>query len=603
MDEEDAAPGSQATISAEGYADDTYMITAYLLSLLAMLAATSKWLTLTGQEVNASKSLAFAAAHSARGPPTALEATLDGVRIPTQQEFRQLGVGVRTVPRRGTGPLLHKRITEGKAALRKTRTIPGGFDRKATVAAVMIVAATLFGVELADVAPRDVSSLESAIMTAIWGPSRPCRAKEVVFALLLPGHRVAPSMVVPYKRMCWLANIARVPGTAQVITQAVWEHTEEPKGTGPLGRALREFRRLGWRNQRGWWSWTMPRTGISVHLVHAAKEYVEHLFRESLREHHLEALEKRRPRLFGGMGARIDRELTLSELARCATELDRSMLRGVMAGALWTADKAHRRGMRQDGNCPYCSKGTREDEDHLLWWCAAWKSAREPFLPELMLLARALKLGALSDWPPCLRLCGLLSEEVVKRSGLARGPGWKKRCKELNRVSRHWVLQPPFPRPTKTCLPAMGQLPRDWKWGPDFQPAVLRWLSELQWLPGDDSLPEAHRQVSFLELALDFESYTGRPLPPTPQTRFKGGEMSLQEKGRVLRLAVSLLGKAAGRESILPVGFTNRCRSLVPLGAGTTVGVKGRPIFTRPAAVWHHLRRMQQYSGKRWAQQ
>ena len=74
----------------------------------------------------------------------------------------------------------------------------------------------------------------------------------------------------------------------------------------------------------------MPRTGISVHLVHAAKEYVEHLFRESLKGHHLEALEKRRPRLFGGMGARIDRELTLSELERCATELDRSMLRGVM---------------------------------------------------------------------------------------------------------------------------------------------------------------------------------------------------------------------------------------------------------------------------------
>ena len=186
----------------------------------------------------------------------------------------------------------------------------------------------------------------------------------------------------------------------------------------------------------------MPRTGISVHLVHAAKEYVEHLFRESLREHHLEALEKRRPRLFGVMGARIDRELTLSELERCTTELDKSMLRGVMAGALWTADRAHRRGLRQDGNCPYCSKGTREDEDHLLWWCAAWKSAREPFLPELMLLARALKLGALSNWPPCQRLCGLLSEEVVKRSGVARGPGWKKRCKELNRVSRHWVPGP-----------------------------------------------------------------------------------------------------------------------------------------------------------------
>ena len=30
-------------------------------------------------------------------------------------------------------------------------------------------------------------------------------------------------------------------------------------------------------------------------------------------------------------------------------------------------------------------------------WCAAWKLARDPFLPELMLLARALKLWALSQ--------------------------------------------------------------------------------------------------------------------------------------------------------------------------------------------------------------
>ena len=49
--------------------------------------------------------------------------------------------------------------------------------------------------------------------------------------------------------------------------------------------------------------------------------------------------------------------------------------------------------------------------------------------------------------------------------------------------------------------------------------------------------------------------------------------------------------------------ITTRCRSLIPLGAGTVVGVKGRPLFTRPMAVWHHLRRMQQYSAERWALQ
>ena len=71
----------------------------------------------------------------------------------------------------------------------------------------------------------------------------------------------------------------------------------------------------------------------------------------------------------------------------------------------------------------------------------------------------------------------------------------------------------------------------------------------------------------------------------------------------MVRLAITLMGKAAGRESILPAWITNHCRSLVPLGAGPVVRVKGRPLFTRPMAVWHHLKRRQRYNSKRWAQQ
>ena len=63
----------------------------------------------------------------------------------------------------------------------------------------------------------------------------------------------------------------------------------------------------------------------------------------------------------------------------------------------------------------------QEDEDHLLWWCEAWKSAVTPGLAEVMLLAKAIKLGALSDWPPCVQLCGLIPKSVVKHSGLAGG--------------------------------------------------------------------------------------------------------------------------------------------------------------------------------------
>ena len=233
-------------------------------------------------------------------------------------------------------------------------------------------------------------------------------------------------MVVPYRSMCWLAQIARSLGMAETVTQAIWERTESPKAMGPLGQALHEFRKLGWRCRRGWWQWTMPRTGWAVHLAHAPKEYVEHLFRESLMESQLAVLEKRRPRPFGGMAARLNRDLTLSELAMCAIELDKSLLMGALAGAIWTADRPHRRRLRPDDYCPYCTKGVREDRDHLLWWCTAWKTAKEPFLLDAMLPARVLTLGALSEWPPCLRLCGLLPESVVAHNGLMQGSTWKK---------------------------------------------------------------------------------------------------------------------------------------------------------------------------------
>ena len=75
----DAAPQVGVAISAEGYADDTYMIASHLLPVLTMLVPTSKWLKITGQEVNAKKSLAFSATSEVRRKPVTLDATLVGV--------------------------------------------------------------------------------------------------------------------------------------------------------------------------------------------------------------------------------------------------------------------------------------------------------------------------------------------------------------------------------------------------------------------------------------------------------------------------------------------------------------------------------------------
>ena len=100
--------------------------------------------------------------------------------------------------------------------------------------------------------------------------------------------------------------------------------------------------------------------------------------------------------------------------------------------------------------------------------------------------------------------------------------------------------------------------------------------------------PRAHWQISVMELALDFEAHVGRPLPLALQAKFVG-EMALQEKGRVLQLIVTLLGKATEKESILPAKMTHHCRSLTSMGAGVFMGVEGRPLLTRPREVWGHI--------------
>ena len=86
--------------------------------------------------------------------------------------------------------------------------------------------------------------------------------------------------------------------------------------------------------------------------MHAERDYVEHLFRESIRERQPGTPEERRPRTFGGMGAQLDRDLTLLTLNLYTTELDKSMRRapwrrrsgpstGHVAGALGQITGAH----------------------------------------------------------------------------------------------------------------------------------------------------------------------------------------------------------------------------------------------------------------------
>ena len=98
--------GMDAEISATGYADDTYGLGISLPSLQGALEHTQLWLCLTGQDVNGKKSVAF----TTEKKSSTLGLIISGASIPEKEEFKCLGVGIRTHSSAKTGPLLAGRM-------------------------------------------------------------------------------------------------------------------------------------------------------------------------------------------------------------------------------------------------------------------------------------------------------------------------------------------------------------------------------------------------------------------------------------------------------------------------------------------------------------
>ena len=95
-----------------------------------------------------------------------------------------------------------------------------------------------------------------------------------------------------------------------------------------------------------------------------------HAIRDALRHRAVQRLVARRPRLFAGLGCNAHKPLVPPAL-RVLGEPDASLLRGAMAGAIWTALRAHTRGLQDSPLCPYRDMHVPEDEEHIFYDCPA----------------------------------------------------------------------------------------------------------------------------------------------------------------------------------------------------------------------------------------
>ena len=231
----------------------------------------------------------------------------------------------------------------------------------------------------------------------------------MIFCLMCQGHRTAPSLPVPYGRAVWLARLCKTRGPAMITTQAVWEENPLTRKSGPFGQVLKTLHDWGWCPLSGWWEWKVPGATSTLQLTGDFK-LVKYNIREQLRSQQITQLIARRPRQFAGMHYHTNKRLVCASIASFQSEQERSLLRTLLAGGLWTAVRAHQRGMITTQYCPYC-KPADETELRILWECAEWAAAKDLHIANVRALAAKVPdLPPYDRWPPCLKISGLLPE-------------------------------------------------------------------------------------------------------------------------------------------------------------------------------------------------
>ena len=123
-----------------------------------------------------------------------------------------------------------------------------------------------------------------------------------------------------------------------------------------------------------------PRAGAPLHFVQEPLRQLQHRVRDSLRCHAWRQMEAWRPVTIGGLGDGPNGEACRPALLAASTELEKSLLRTLLAGAMWTAARVSGHGMRANAACPHCG-AAHEDEAQVLWDCPKWGDTRGMWLP------------------------------------------------------------------------------------------------------------------------------------------------------------------------------------------------------------------------------
>ena len=230
--------------------------------------------------------------------------------------------------------------------------------------------------------------------------------------------------------------------------------------------------------------------------------------------------------------------------------------------------------------CVHCDGADSDTPDHLWWACSAFDSVRsQPQYEPLLQLDR-------SGWPPCLARYGVVPEGFQVDETLLHtlmGRIVLKRWELEAKMRRAGPLVHPWTAalswPAEAFDFDVSSIPekpaaRLWPYSAASLRAILAWLAALQWTK--------QGTVSNIELALDFEIFTGKALQPSERSA-RTSNPAMAERGNLLWTMMGCLKRLCDQLSLptpWPARREDRVGSLCSVGAGEVWGgMTPRPVF------------------------
>ena len=202
-----------------GCADDTGITSNETSAVHSTLDLTGSFSSLTGQSLNAKKSLYWDTCPSD-------ESLLSNVQLGQEAATRSVGerlLGAHVAYRRNVkDELALKRVSRGAVVAERIRWAPLPMHARAQLLASLVIPSTLYGFSIGCMTARSLNCLTSAVMRAVWGTKRSLRSKEIVLSLLVPGHLVDPRQAGIYQCLCTLRRFVEKRADLHAVLFRCW---------------------------------------------------------------------------------------------------------------------------------------------------------------------------------------------------------------------------------------------------------------------------------------------------------------------------------------------------------------------------------------------